>query len=79
MNTYTIHSVCAETYCLKTGQLINSVHTKTITKLKNLLKEIGIEFDQHGNNGSYLKILNLMNKGLSMNQAIYQVLGGTND
>tara|TARA_R110000751_G_C13790680_1_gene482064 strand:+ start:254 stop:481 length:228 start_codon:yes stop_codon:yes gene_type:complete len=72
MTNYTVKSVVEDTYCLQTGRKISSTTSRTITQIKQILLQLGVKFDQHGNAPEYSKITRLVRQGTSLNEAIAQ-------
>jgi len=72
MNNYTVKSVVEESYCPYTGDTLSSTTLKALTNIKQILLQLGVKFDQHGNAPEYSKVLRLVRLGFPLNQAIAQ-------
>lgn len=71
----TIRKIVDEHFCLSDGKFLSSNTINIITTVKSILIALGLEFDQHGNNKEYRKIMRLINSGTSIPIAISTVLG----
>lgn len=72
MINYSIKSVVVDSYCPLTGDKLSSTTLKTLTNIKQILLQLGVEFDTHGNAPEYSKVLRLVRLGFPLNDAITQ-------
>lgn len=71
----TIRKIVDEHFCFSDGKFLSSNTINTLTTVKSILTALGLEFDQHGNNKEYRKIIRLINSGAPIPVAISTVLG----
>ena len=71
---YTVKQVITVTYDTNKTKSVDSKVEKTLTSVKDILKELGIEFNHHNSAPEYRKVLKLLDKGLDLPSAINRVM-----